>query len=335
MPPATTKSLGQRLSQRHIDPLYLLCGEEQYLIQAYTSLLTERILDNAARDFNYNVFYAASSSIEEVVSVASTLPLMASHRVVVLHGLEQLKKPDWQQLVAYLRHPSPSTALICSGHEHEERKYPAEVWAQAQVILCQPLEGLALRQWVSKIVQQRGCQINPDALQAFLQEQDTNLWTLEQEIDKLCTYVGDKKKITLQDVQEVGYGLRHHSIFALSEALGARQVAVALREIDHLLHQGEPPLVILSMMTRHIRLLWSLKQLVQRSYDLPRIARMLGVPQPVCRRLIAQHQGFSTGHLQRLYSAVLEADLLCKSSNKPPKAVLEELVFTLCVEAYS
>ena len=330
MPRVSVTTLWQRLAQGQVDRLYFLCGEETYLIQEYTTTLIERILGTAPRDFNCDVFSAESDGLADVLSAARTLPVMAAHRVVVYHGLEQLPKADWPPLEAYLAQPSASTAFIGSSSESEPKKCSPHLWQQATTVVCTGLEGSRLHQWVAHTVTQAGYRITEEAIQGLLQEQEADLHTLQQELAKLCTYVGASGEISLHDVQAVSPASRLHSVFALADALGTRRSATALVEIDHLLNQGEPPLVILSMMVRHLRLLWSVQQLIQQRHDLPRIAKTLRVPLTVCRQVAAQSRAFSSERLLQLYTAALEADVAFKSSNKPPKAILEGLVLEIC-----
>jgi DNA polymerase-3 subunit delta len=323
-------ALWQRLAQGQIDPCYLFVGEETYLIQEYTATLLEHILRPASRDFNYDVFSADNDTLEDALSIARTLPMMAPHRVVVLHGLHQLRKVDWPQLERYLEHPSTSTVLICSSSVNDPKKYPPSLWQHAVTTECGRLAGSKLHDWVTHTIAQRGYRIAPEALEALLHEQQPDLQTLRQEIEKLCTYVGESAEITLDDVQEVTHTSRLQSIFALSDALGTRQISPAFIVVERLLNQGEPPLVILSMMVRHVRLLWSIKQLEQQRHNAAHMAKTLGLPLAVCRQLVTQSQHFSLEHLRQLYVAALEADLAFKTSNKPPRAILEELILHVC-----
>jgi len=64
---------------------------------------------------------------------------------------------------------------------------------------------------------------------------------------------------------------------------------------------------------------------------MPQMAKTLGLPLAVCRQLSAQSQHFAVEHLRQLYIAALEADLAFKTSNKPPRAILEELILHVCV----
>lgn len=330
MPRITVSALWKRLAQGQIDPCYCFFGEETYLIQEYTTTLCQQLLGAAPRDFNYDVFSVEQASLEDVLSIANTLPLMAERRVVVLHGLQQLRKTDWPLLERYLTHPSLSTALVGSSASSDVKKLPSGVWQHMVAVECARLEGTKLQYWLTDRIEQSGYRITSEALQVLLHEQQPDLQTILQEVEKLCTYVGERQDITLEDVQEVTQTSRQQSIFALSDALSVGQLGQALALIERLLNQGEPPLVIFSMIMRHVRLLWSVRQLGQTQQDVPRLAKAIGVPVHVCRQLVAQCRQFSLAQLRTLYASTLEADLTFKTSNKPPRSILEELILQVC-----
>lgn len=332
MPVLSAAKLFQRLEGGQVDPLYLLFGDEPYLIEAYAAVCIERILGTAPRDFNYDAFTATGDTLSEALGIARTLPMLATHRVVVLHGLQQLRKDDLHSLDNYASDPVESTALICSSTETDARKFPATLWQRALAVECKRLEGEALRAWVRQEVTAYGGTIDHDAVYALLQEQQHDLQTIKREIEKLCTYAGDAGHIGLADVQEVCHASYLHSIFQLSDALGARHVVQAFAIVDGLLQQGEPPLVIFSMIVRHLRLLWSMQHLSRQQTQMADIARTLHLPIRVCRQLAMQSRQMSPDHLQRLYSAAVEADVAFKSTPKPPKAILESLILDVCRE---
>ena len=330
MPTVPMSQVIRRLDEAQVDHLYILFGNESYLQQEYLNAITDRILKDALRDFNHDIFNANTDGLIEALSLARTLPMMAPYRVVVLHGLDQLRKADWPPLQEYLKTPSKTTALVCSTADSDLNKLPKAVTQNAITIACKRLEGGQLQKWVMQQVQQQHAQITSQAVTALLQDHDNDLQMLAQEVTKLCTYAGEGGEIALADVQAVSQSSRHHSIFAITDALGARQVHRALATVERLIQQGEPPLVILSMMIRHVRLLWSIKHLARQRQDLGRVAKTLGLPQTVCRQLMAHSRQISTTHLERMYEAAVDADLAFKTSNNPPQAILEGFIFALC-----
>lgn len=332
MPQISVTKLMQRVDDGQVDPLYVFYGDESYLIHEYILACVNRILATAPRDFNYDVFEANSDTLTEALGIARTLPMMAQHRVVVLHGVHQLRKPDLEHLDDYATQPSESTAVICSSADNDLKKLPGGFRQRAMAIECKHLEGAKLRAWVVKVVKQQGYTITPDAVRTFVQEQQGDLQTMKGELEKLCTYAGDTEQIGQAEVEAVCQASYMHSIFKLSDAIGARQTDQAIALTSALLHQGEPPLVVFSMMVRHLRLLWSIRHLVQQRQDIPDIARTLHLPQRVCRQIATQSRQLPVARLQQLYTAAVEADMTFKTTNKPAKAILEDLILELCAQ---
>jgi DNA polymerase-3 subunit delta len=330
MPTLSISQALRRLEAGRTDPLYLLFGAETYLTHTYITQLCERILGTAPHDFNFDLFAVDEGTLPEALGIACTLPMMATYRVVVLRGIHQLRKTELPQLEQYASEPCVSTALICTGTERDLKKYPAQLREQAIAIPCNPLEGSALREWVHHTVAAQEYHMTDEAVRALLQEQDNDLRIIAQEIEKLCTYAGTQREIGLAEVQAVCQASRHLSIFALSDALGSQRLPHALTAVEQLLQQGEAPLLIFSMLVRHVRLLWSVQQLLGQRQELGRIAQTLGIPQPVCRRLITQSRQISAARLRHLYTTALEADRTFKTSNKSPQAILEGVIFALC-----
>jgi len=330
MPTVPITNVFQRLAARQIDPLYLFFGDETYLMQEYTAACTNRILATAPRDFNYDVFTLANDHLHEILSLAKTLPIMSEHRVLVLHDIHKLRKGEVRELEAYAASPSPTTALLCTTANPTPQKALPQFFRRAVVVECKRLEGLPLRNWITRDIEQQGYRITPEAVQAFLQDQQNDLWTLKCELEKLCTYCGDKMEIGLAEIREICQPIQMRSIFALTDAIGSHQIGQAFALIDSLIQQGEPPLVIFSMMVRHVRLLWSAKGLGMQGESVSRIAKTLRLPHRVCQQITNQCKLFSTQRLQELYRTILKADLAFKTTNKPPKAILEELTLLLC-----
>ncbi len=333
MPAQSMRQVIRRLEQHHIDPVYVLFGEETYLHQEYLAALNQRLLEGAPRDFNLDVFQADSDSLVEALSLARTLPMMAPCRVVVLQGIQQLRKADMRQLEQYAEAPSESTALICTSTDPEINKVPDGLRQNAVTIACKRLSGDQLHDWVVHTAARQQVRMGAAAVEAFLQDQDNDLFLLSRELEKLCTYAGPDSDVEPADVHAVCYASRQQSIFALADALGSRQIPRAFHTVDQLLQQGEAPLLVFSMIVRHLRLLWSVKALTQQRQDVGRIAKTLGIPAHVCRQLIAHSRQMSSAQIQRLYQTAVETDLAFKSSNKPPQAVLERLVLALCSDA--
>lgn len=79
-----TKSLIQEIQRGRVFPVYLLHGEETYLIEDTLDEMVEALAPKNVRDFNLDIFSDPAVSVAEVLSIADTYPVMAERRVVVV-----------------------------------------------------------------------------------------------------------------------------------------------------------------------------------------------------------------------------------------------------------
>jgi DNA polymerase-3 subunit delta len=108
---------------------------------------------------------------------------------------------------------------------------------------------------VHHIARQFGKQLAPAAQDLILRRAGSELAMLAMELEKLCLYVGERPTITEDDVRAVFRDMAESWIFDFTAALASRQPARALPLLRGLMEQGEPPLRLLAMMAREVRLL--------------------------------------------------------------------------------
>gem|GEM_PF-97789 len=78
------KGLIGEIQRGEISPVYLLHGEETYLIEDTLAEMIEVLAPKNVRDFNLDVFSDPDVSVGEILSMADTYPVMAERRVVVV-----------------------------------------------------------------------------------------------------------------------------------------------------------------------------------------------------------------------------------------------------------
>src|SRR2546425_553185 len=102
------------------DPVYYLHGDEDILKDEALRALTARAMEAAARDFNVDTRSAADLDAATLRALVDTPPLLAQTRVVVLRGIEQMRRssiswrrspPDGPRPVRMSR-PSPACAVV-------------------------------------------------------------------------------------------------------------------------------------------------------------------------------------------------------------------------------
>ena len=61
-----------------------LSSDEDFFVEEAVEHIKQVRLDEASRDFNYDVFYGRETEISKVFDVIETLPMMASNRLVII-----------------------------------------------------------------------------------------------------------------------------------------------------------------------------------------------------------------------------------------------------------
>jgi DNA polymerase-3 subunit delta len=89
------------------------------------------------------------------------------------------------------------------------------------------------------------------------------------ELEKLISFVGERELIDKDDVEEAVGRTKEDEIFALTNALGEKNQVAALDALQNLMNQGIHHLMILTMISREIRLLLQARILVD-SEKLPK-----------------------------------------------------------------
>ena len=96
------KNLIREIQRDRIAPVYLLHGEETYLVEDALSEMIELLVPGNVRDFNLDIFSSPEVSVAEVLSMANTYPVMAERRVVVVRDpafLDPKKKTNPVQIL--------------------------------------------------------------------------------------------------------------------------------------------------------------------------------------------------------------------------------------------
>jgi DNA polymerase-3 subunit delta len=189
------------------DPVYYLYGEEHVLKDEAVRALVDRLIEPSMRDFNLDVRAATEQDAESLHALLNTLPMLAERRVVVLRGVEQLRKKSKprEALLAYLKQPSPSTVLILVQGDAEPAE--SDLAAAATAVDAAPLPPERAVRWVLHAAGQNGLTVEPEAADRLVEVVGPDLGALRQELEKLSVIV-QGRAVGPSDVSKL-VGVRH------------------------------------------------------------------------------------------------------------------------------
>lgn len=313
--------------------LYCLYGQEVFLVEEALVQIIEASLQGASRDFNLDTFYCGDAEIASVRDAMEMLPMMAPRRVVILKSCENLKAKDQEELLPVIEKPIDSTVLIMVGEKIDQRKKLFKVFEQNGVLVkLDRLPEQQLPQWITKLVQQQGKQIQHDAINLLIQLVGGSLLDLQQELRKLCQYIGAKDMIESSHVREAVTHSRVESVFGLTHAIGERDQATALSYLAQLIDHGESEVGILALISRHVRILLMTKDIYAQGLTRAQISAKVGVPLYFVQNYIDQALRWSDAKLAETHERILEIDRALKSSSVSSQIWLESFILKTCCE---
>jgi DNA polymerase-3 subunit delta len=205
----------------------------------------------------------------------------------------------------------------------------------------------SLLEFVNQRLGQSGKSVEPQAREMILARAGDELRGLQQELDKLVLFVGERPAIRAGDVEMIFADQGEGWIFDLTRAIGERDAAGALSQLARLLAQGEHPLRLLGTVASEVRRLLSARQLLETDFArvwkrgmsyqqfqqtiLPQGAPLL-TRNPYADYMCFQRaERFSLTDLRAYMEGIFDADLRLKSSGSQARLVLEKLLLGMCL----
>jgi DNA polymerase III subunit delta len=331
-----SKTLDYRDFSNHIDrqapkPLYLIVGEETFMVDEALAKLREKALDGGLSDFNLNVFYASDCKIEDVRDAVETLPMMAARRVVILKQCQDLSAAELESLTPLVENPVDTTVFIVEGSKADMRKKFFKLLESKGVSakFQRPFEN-QVTPWIHYIAKKHGKSLNTDAADMIREWVGTNLHEINNELAKASQFVGSKEEIAVEDLKQVLSRTRIETVFELVNSMGRGDCASSFTHLANLLDNGQSEIGVLAMTIRHFRILLLCQEAVKEGLSQSQIAGRVGVHGFFIREYIEQAKTQDSRHLLRIYDVLLDTDRALKSNPLSSHLWLENLVLQAC-----
>lgn len=336
---------------------YVFHGENQFSLQEKLAGLRRRLAsgDAAMADLNTSILEGSRLSLGELRHVCDAIPFLADRRLVIVHGLlsrlapgdrgqeedaPQKEEQDWrrrylQELADYLPRLAPTTRLIFVENQSLRPNHPILEVAREQdkgFVEHFKLPGdRELPGWIqqrARSIGQGQGQLSSEATAMLATLIGPDLRLLDIEIEKLLLYAGDRM-VTTEDVQLLVSHAREASVFDLVDCVGRRETGRALRLLHRLIDEGEPPLRLLAMLARQIRILIQLREVSEDESDPREMARRLRLHPFVVQKGLSQARNFELAQLEAAHERVVQTDWAIKSGKSDPVLALDMLVVGL------
>jgi DNA polymerase-3 subunit delta len=333
--------------------VYLLKGDEEYLIGDTLKRLERQFVDAAHRDFNFvKIICGKDTSLSSIIAQVEEMPVGAPRKVVYLKSVDALDSRSLTGLTEYLKRMPETSVLVMShllrkgarktggkdGDEKGARETPASLLEEAvkkkgAVIKC-TITDEELAHNVRFHFDRFGFEIRRDAIDELRQRAGDDLQHLVNEARKLGLYVYPRKVITKKDVETIVAPNPTAELTKLVEHLQKKDTRSALEMLELLLESGMEPQPILGYINSFLKGVASVKALEDDGIGPLEAAAKLRIPDWLARKRLETARRFSVRELKKGFMMLLRADSAIKSGSDP-RLIMELLVIELCRQAKS
>ena len=310
-------------------PIYVLHGNDAYLRDKHRRELIDRFLGDADPQTCIAMF-DATATLSEVLDELRTLPFLAPLRMVIVHDADAFVVAHRDALENYLQSPAPSGVLVLIvGSWRSNTRLAKATAAVGQTFDCSEVKAGAAGGHVMQFAAERDKQINRDAAQLLVQWIGSDLSALAGEVEKLATYVGDRKQITIKDVSTLVTASAGPDAFDLTNAIASGDTPGALKALGGLLNVRGEEFRTLGLIGWHLRMALRAAELVHRGQSPDNACRAAKIPPFRKNDYLQLLRRRPVQKLRADFRALLRADLAMKSGTSA-SAAMQDLVIALC-----
>ena len=321
------KTLQEDLKTGNFKHIYLLYGEEAYLVRQYRDRLRDSLCVEGDT-MNTSVFSGKDIRPASLIDLSETMPFFAERRVIFVENSGFFKKSP-EDLAAYLGELPETTYFIFVEEEVDKRgKMYKQVKKFGSVVEFKRQTDAVLMQWILGKLKKENKRINRPVMELFLDKTGTDMELITQELEKLLCYTMEKDVIEATDVEAICANQINGKIFDMVDAIGRKEQKKALDLYYDLLMLKEPAMRILYLVTRHFQILMQLRDMTGKGFDNKQMAAKAGVPEFAVRKYLGQAKSFSLTQLEEIVRASVQTDENIKTGQMADQLAVELLIIS-------
>jgi len=355
---APTERFVNDVTTRKMKPGYVFIGDEAFFRRQCRDAVLQHLIPQGMREFAFYEMDLDNVEVQEALDRARTPSLMAPFQVFFIRGVKALygrgkHDAEFAAIELYFKNPNPDALIIFIA---DHISIPADVRRMemtdkeryeriretlgeyCQVIEFARVDESEATKWLADQAATEDVKIDQDAAREMVDALGGDMMMISGELEKLILYVGEKKRITLGDVETMVLAAKQRTLYELTDAISAKDRTRALEILDSIITTGDGDeaaighlymlaktfrqmLVISEHNVRDSRALW---QVLWQGFRVPPFA---------AEDIIKQARRYkSRRELTRAIRLIGKADLALRSNAPSKRMILENLVLDLASE---
>ncbi len=341
----TEQDFKREVSLKNFKKVYLIDGDEKYLVKKYTEALVNKIAGKNPSEFDLTRLNS-SAGLEEISSAAEQISMFNEYKCVLVtdYDVDALNESDYKLLEQLISDIVDGAVVVFSmptlgesqkksgGKVSKRKKFAAAVAKYGTVLELQKKGDIALEQQLVRWAEKANCTLSRINAAKMIAMSGTDMTTLKNEMDKLTAYVNGGE-ITEEIIKKLVVKNTEVRIFALSDCISKGDFNGAFRQLHSLLEQNEKPEIILSVLSSTYIDMYRMRVASESGVSAAQVAAdfKYGKRDFVLRNAANNSKKYSTEMLRACLDIIIQTDMKLKSARVEPRILLETLISKLMV----
>jgi DNA polymerase III subunit delta len=318
-----------------LKPAYLIAGTDEAKIDAAIARLRARA-EREGGPASLQSFRSDPGSPPDADALLAAIPalsLTAARRYLVADGIERWSAAQSRSVVSALTDLPPDVTMVLVGREQPPRRTVPKALGEAvraaggDVLSYGAPRARELPAWLEAEAERRGFRLEGEAARLLVDRMGHSTVRLANELDRLALWAGDGGEVGAADLEAMIADTSEEAVWALSDAIVARDASAAVATAERLVGQGESVTSLIYQAARRLREGHRAVSELERGRPVKEVESSLDMHPYAARMLVRRVRGTSPDELRAAACAVADLEWWTRGGSDYP----EEVALTLAV----
>ena len=337
----TIEDLEKELKEKKLANLYLLFGEETFLLESNLKKI-KNIFGDIVKGINYILI--DEDSIENLISDIETPAFGYEKKLIVARNTGLFKASTKRQkesinklkekLNDYIKEniDTIKESVVIVFVEEEAGKSSLLNTIDKYGVVCkfEYQKPAQIQKRLKAICNAYKVDIDSPTMQYFIENCGTNMQELINEMRKLIEYAGEGNSIKKDDIDILSIKKMESIIFELTDNLGKKNIPKALEVLNNLIYAREPVQKILITLYNHFKKLYLTRIAINEKKDIVSSLELKPNQTFLANKYRVQASYFKEEELRRIIKELIDLDFKYKVGLIDVNVGLEAILCTYC-----
>lgn len=336
------EELEKQLSQNIVKGIYLLYGEEHFLLEQQIKRI-KKIFGETIKGINY--IGIDEHNIQELIAELETPAFGYEKKLIIARNTGIFKREGKgkntgiskelkDKINNYLKENidviNSSVILIFVENDIEKNTIFNTIEKIGTICNFEEQKSFQIIKRLKEICNKYRVNINENTLQYLIESCGTNMQDLINEIRKLIEYAGENGTIEKKDIDKLCIKKIESVIFDLTDNLGQKNIEKAIEVLNNLITAKEPIQKILITLYNHFKKLYFVKLATIYQKDIAQSLNLKPNQMFLVNKYKNQAKSFQTIELRRIIQELEDLDYKYKIGLIDLNIGLESILCTYC-----